>query len=83
MSREPGTHCVRCKKEVFHYQWKPDEGDVCMKCLKPGAGGDRKLSTFPFTATNLTSDGSPVEVQSIYHLRRLEREHGVHSGAYN
>lgn len=83
MSLGRGTHCVRCKKEVFHYQWKPGEGDVCSKCLKPGTGGDRIISTFPFTATHLTGDGSPVEVQSLRHLRKLEREHGVQSGAYN
>lgn len=77
-----GTVCVRCKREVFSYQVIPGEGDVCFTCAKRGRG-DRRLTTFPFTTTHITGDGSPVEVQSLRHLRKLEAEYGVQSGAYN
>lgn len=42
---------------------------------------DGARSTFPFTTTML--DGRETTVQSLGHLRRLEREHGVNSVAYN
>lgn len=53
----------------------------CEKCGKDcetslgGAVADTK--TFPFTTTHLDGNGTPIEVNSLYHLRQLEKQYGV------
>ena len=79
--------CTGCEREVFRYRVIPGVGDFCKKCqqrLPVEATGDRTRvkSTFPFTTTHL-GNGSPVEVESLRHLRKLENRHGVSSVVYN
>lgn len=40
-----------------------------------------RLTTFPFSTQNV--NGEPITVNSLRHLRKLEREHGVQFHAYN
>lgn len=78
------TICNGCGKETLRYHIIVVGGgkpalNMCHYCWKHP--GDRKLTTFPFTTAHV--DGSERVVNSLYHLRQLEREHGVQSAAYN
>jgi hypothetical protein len=74
-----GVDCAGCGKRVRHYFVIVGKGDFCSACA-PVARYQGK-STFPFTTTNI--NGKSIEVQSLKHLRSLEKEHGVQSFAYN
>jgi hypothetical protein len=76
--------CDFCKGEV-HWMRMIEPGKYACKDCDPGSGTSTvSLSTFPFTTTNLTKDpNKPVVVESMRHLRQLERQHGVQSVAYN
>lgn len=54
----------------------------CLKCRKGDGNRDAAKSTFPFTAEHIVP-GQSIEVQSIYHLRKLEAQYGIQSSAYN
>ena len=80
------TKCAVCGHEggVFHFIGNKY---VCAHCFRTGgryaAAVTRGNPTplFPYTTNALT--GHNVEVQSLPHLRRLEREHGVQNCAFN
>ena len=40
-------------------------------------GNRAPAATFPFTSKHITGDGTEVTVNSLYHMRQLEREYGV------
>ena len=75
-----GATCLGCGKEnMMRYQAIPGAGDFCSDCA-PRAHHQPK-STFPFTTRNIS--GESVVVNSLYHLRKLEAQHGVQSFVYN
>lgn len=60
----------------------------CEKCDTPTErvwrpGGARKTGIFPYVTTHLTGDGKPIEIESLAHLRRLERQYGVKATAFS
>ena len=71
-----------CKQEggLFHYTAK---GMKCHHCWTGAATRDGAKSTFPYVTTHLDGSGKPVTVQSLRHLRQLEKQHGVHSTAHS
>ncbi len=75
--------CVGCGRETSRYQIIPVEGKpalkLCHYCYKHPS--DRKLTTFPFTTSHF--DGKERTVNSLHHLRKLEREHNTQSVCYN
>ena len=75
------AECSMCHREVFNYKVRSGK-NVCRDCQGSGIH-HRKVSTFPFTTTHMSPDGSSVTVNSIAHLRRLESQYGVQSHAYN
>lgn len=58
------------------------EAKACDRCAGPTeriwsfANQHRGASAFPYITTNLTADGSPVEVRSERHLADLCKKHG-------
>lgn len=42
-----------------------------------------KSTVFPFMAPHVAPDGKPMVIESITHLRRVEREYGVAFSAFN
>ena len=75
--------CVGCERETIRYHvliTKTGPIYLCHRCYKHPEF-DRRLTTFPFTTTHF--DGHERTVNSMRHLRQLEREHGVAAVAYN
>ena len=53
-------------------------------CAPVAKRRDTAFSTFPFTTSNIRDvNEGPVTVESMRHLRQLEKEYGVSSDAYN
>lgn len=71
--------CDVCKHETFHYFILGGK-NVCRRCPSPRAH-NVPGSMFPFVTAHL--DGRDVTVNSLYHLRKLESQHGVDSFAFN
>ena len=76
--------CPSCEKTVARLRFVDGEW-VCVDCApaeaKPIQNADPKH--FPFRTRNIRSDGAEVEVKSLRHLRRLENQNSVASGAWN
>ena len=74
-----------------------DEEELIPLCEKEGCGkptlvktanlasghSGRKNGIFPYTTNHLTGDGKPCTVESLGHLRRLERTHGVNVSGFS
>jgi hypothetical protein len=60
---------------------KPFTCDICgasaKRILKPK--GTKWLGTpsFPFVSKHIDGKGTPIAVESLHHMRKLEKQHGV------
>jgi hypothetical protein len=69
--------------EEHYYSSTTESKQTCDKCggatekapLSYNVRG--KSAIFPYTTTHITGDGKPVTVESLGHLRSLERRYGV------
>lgn len=80
MAKRKLTKCINCKETGGKFRWTP-KGYAHHKCSpKPGTR-DHAKDLYGFTSSHISSDPNlgPVTVQSLAHLRRLEKEHGVAS----
>lgn len=68
--------CAVCNTETFKYLVL-DGQNVCYRCPHPRAAAH---NVFPFVAEHLA--GQPV-INSLHHLRQVERAQGVDSVAFN
>ena len=65
-------YCERCGRELlvgdfpFCRGRQSDHGPVLAK-----------TALFPFEGRHITPDGRPITIDSLQHLRRVEREYGV------
>lgn len=75
--------CVVCGATVGRFRLTDGKKKCIARCAPSDKLRDGAKSTFPFTTTNLGHGPEPITVNSLHHLRRLEREHGVQSEAYN
>ena len=77
--------CPGCKKTVVRLRFLGNGVWRCVACEPDTAKPVQKAKPghFPFTTTNIRGDGRSVEVKSLRHLRKLENQHGVQSGAWN
>jgi hypothetical protein len=75
--------CAVCQRTVYRATWRPALGMVCTECDHPALLAKVPGSMFPYVTTHLDPDGKPVVIQSLRHLRQLEREYGKHSWAFN
>ncbi len=72
-----GTRCESCGTVVFNAVFNGSQW-LCRGChYSPAMHGQ----VFPFVTTHI--NGRPVKVRSLWHLRKLEREYGVQSVAFN
>ena len=70
--------CERCGTElrIGMYPW--------CKGTPDGHGAiASRTSAFPFEAPHVRPDGKPMVIESMHHLRRVEREYGVVFSAFN
>lgn len=49
----------------------------CARPIEPKIGGHIRTATFPFTSTHIDGQGTPIEVNSLYHMRQIENKYGV------
>jgi hypothetical protein len=78
-------HCPACDLDVEHYFARDPAEAVCDQCHGPllllplsfsrAAAG--KTGVFPYTTTHLDGHGTPITIESLGHLRSLERRYGV------
>jgi hypothetical protein len=75
--------CKACGKVDEHFFWPSAGAPVSCECggeleqLPLSAGTNRKTAVFPFTTTHLDGNGTPITVESLGHLRSLERTYGA------
>lgn len=80
--------CSACDTEAEERFYLVKGGEItlptCETCqsemtmLPLSAGRIRgKTGVFPYTTTHLSGDGNPVTVESLGHLRQIERKYGV------
>ena len=81
--------CKACEltQERFYHLHEADSL-TCEKCegaleKLPLTAAYGKTSVFPFTSTHVDGSGKPVTVESIGHLRALEKRHGVCFSAFS
>jgi hypothetical protein len=78
-------NCKACEiRGEEHYYQVRDGVESPVKCKCGGIMEKGELSTsyaktaiFPYTTTHISGDGKPVTVESIGHLRSLEKRYGV------
>lgn len=81
--------CDNCKRDskVFggRFKLKGSKWVCAPRCDSLAGTRDTAKSNFQFESMNIGSDpnAGPVRVQSLRHLRQLEKEHGVVSVAGN
>lgn len=74
--------CVLCGAVQERYYQSMEKLPPCSVCHGPLNPGElstsfAKTGVFPYTTTHLTGDGKPVTIESLGHLRSLERQYGV------
>lgn len=80
--------CVSCKSTPTELFYTVKQGEItlptCESCgadltMLPLSSGHiyGKTGVFPYTTTHVSGDGRPVTVESLGHLRQLERKYGV------
>jgi len=78
------TKCAECSETGGRFVLRGDRW-VHVKCSAAPKIRNRAGSMFPYESMHLSSDPNlgPVKIESLPHLRRLEKEHGVSSAAFN
>jgi len=80
--------CTECDKTQERFYWNTEPAPTC-SCggsldMLPLSNVIRgKSSVFPFTSSHISGDGTPITVESIGHLRQLERKFGVVLSAFS
>lgn len=79
--------CLSCGKTQERYYKVVDGQEGVPPCFDEECGGElekqplsaaiSKSAVFPYTTKHITGDGRPVTVESLGHLRTLERRYGV------
>ena len=82
--------CTNCTKEFDHFCTiaEFEQGIVCTECGMPTetmwkTNGAAKTGIFPYETTHLDGKGTKIVVESLNHLRSLERIHGVKATAFS
>ena len=74
------TKCAACGEYGGRFVLRGSKYFHVSRCI--ASARSRTISTFPFTTRNM-GDGAPIKVESMRHLRQLEKQHGVSSEVYN
>ena len=86
MAKKKMTKCAICKQAGGRFRFRAGSGDYvhvgrCGAIDKPRDGTHKN---WPIVTNNVgdPNDG-PVTINSLHHLRQVEREYGVQSDCYN
>jgi hypothetical protein len=79
--------CLSCEKVQERYYGFIDGEEDIPTCFDEDCGGQLekqpltasvpKTAVFPYTCTHVDGKGTPITVESIGHLRSLEKKYGV------
>jgi hypothetical protein len=75
--------CKSCQMTQERFYWASSGFPVCtcggeLEVLPLQAPlRDHSTGLFPHVTTHLTGDGKPIQVDSLSHLRKLEKQYGV------
>jgi len=72
--------CNGCGHDTFKTTVLVGKGDFCKRCAPVARHVPHNV--FPLPLTNLVA-GQTIVANSLHHLRKLEKEHGVSSVAFN
>ena len=81
--------CKTCQGRQERFYWASEGPPTCacggeLEVLPLSDGGVyRKTGVFPYVCTHLDGKGTPIEVESLSQLRRLERQYGVSVHAFS
>lgn len=86
--------CTQCEKEEERYLRTSDDRPVCTACggattvMERSDEGARRMKTygiaaFPFTTRHIDALGRPMQIESLSHLRQVERQYGVTLSAFS
>lgn len=80
--------CPACQTMRERYYNSTDALPVCYDCggelvMQSLSVSYGKTGIFPYTTTHISGDGSPVTVESLGHLRSLEKRYGVMVHAFS
>jgi len=80
--------CTQCSKKQERFYWNAGAVPTCacggsLDLLPLSNALPGKSAVFPFTSPHISGDGTPVTVESIGHLRQLERKYGVVLSAFS
>lgn len=81
-------NCPTCGEISYDAECSIFSIPVCAKCsseryLASSNPISYKSQVFPFEARHVTPDGKPMIIESMKHLRDVERSHGVVFSAFN
>jgi hypothetical protein len=82
------TVCAACGETGGRFRWRGDKYYHVPACA-PVTAGDRARdvckSTFPFVANHVQtpSEGGPMEIKSMRHLRQVENQMGIAADVYS
>jgi len=77
------------QERFYHVPQEAPQYPACAQCggtltlLERSNEGGRFTSVFPFTTTHIDAKGRPITVESMGHLRKLEKEYGVVLSAFS
>lgn len=75
------TKCADCGETGGRFRFMGDGTWKHVGCSK--AAVYHRKPIFPYTTTHFEPNNGPVEIQSLRHLRKLERQYGVASEPFN
>lgn len=85
--------CVACGKDQERYYRSAEDTPTCacggsLNMLERSDEGARRMKTygiaaFPFTTRHIDALGRPMQIESLSHLRQVERQYGVTLSAFS
>lgn len=77
--------CPACKHSRKEFLRECDSGPIC--CDRPMEamveGRPAKTAIFPFVTTHVDGHGTPIQIDSLHHLRKIEKHFGVCFTGFN
>lgn len=77
--------CSKCRESIsgivyFHANDQDKNTVKCPRCkrqMTPEYHGVRHQNIFPFTSTHIDGQGTPITIESLHHMRKVEKQYGV------
>jgi len=75
--------CGYLAKRVLGADEPPPPCPTCDALCEVTVAGLRRENIFPYVTVHLDGSGRPTTVESLHHLRTLERQHGTVATAFS